>query len=96
MFLLMPFVRNRTKTNIMITIPSKRLVRATIRKSSKFVFWRLSSFDIVKRRQMAEKLNDKIMAMIVIFLIRASVDEKGFLRTEYKSKMIEVLKNSDM
>jgi hypothetical protein len=45
---------------------------------------------------MAEKLNDKIIAMIVIFLIRASVDEKGFFRTEYKSKMIEVLKNNDM
>jgi hypothetical protein len=52
--------------------------------------------DKVKRRQIAEKLNDKMMAMIVIFLIRASVDEKGFFRTEYKSRMIEVLKNSDM
>lgn len=96
MFLLIPFVLNRTKTKIMITIPSTRFVNATMRKRSKFAFWRLSSLYKVKRRQIAEKLNDKMMAMIVIFLIRASVDEKGFLRTEYKSRIIEVLKKSDM
>ena len=44
---------------------------------------------------MAEKPIDRMIAMVVNFLMRASVDEKGFFRTEYKSKMIDVLKNSD-
>jgi len=44
---------------------------------------------------MAEKPIDRMIVMVVNFLIRASVDEKGFFRTEYKSKMIDVLKKSD-
>ena len=93
MFLLMPFVRKRTKTKIIITIPSRRFVRAIPRKRYKFS---LSLSDRVKRKKMAEKLIDRMIAMVVNFFMRASVDEKGFFRTEYKSRMIDVLKNSDM
>ena len=96
MFLLMPFVRNRTKTKIMITIPSRRFVRAIPRKRYKFNFCSLSLSDRVKRRQMVEKPIDRMIAIVVNFLMRASVDEKGFFRTEYKSRMIDVLKKSDM
>ena len=95
MFLLMPFVRKRTKTKIMMTMPSRRFVKAMTRKRYKFNFCSLSLFERVKRRQIAEKPIDRMIAMVVNFLMRASVDEKGFFRTEYKSKMIDVLKNSD-
>ena len=62
-------------------IPSKIFV--TVRNMNKIIFKLeiVSNLVSVSLRPKAENIIEKVMVRIVIFLILASVDEKGFLRT---------------
>ena len=62
-------------------IPSKIFV--TVRNMNKIIFKLeiVSNLVSVSLRPKAENIIEKVMVRIVIFLILASVEEKGFLRT---------------
>ena len=77
-------------------IPSKIFV--TVRNMNKIIFKLeiVSNLVSVSLSPKAENIIERVIVRIVIFLILASVEEKGFLRTKYRSRIMVVLKKRDI
>ena len=65
----------------MIMIPRKKFIAVIKMKRIRFRLERNFSFDNVRRRPIAENVIERKTVRKVSFLMRASVEEKGFFST---------------